>query len=65
MLQFLKYAQKEFKIAIDQKGLRMSKSMIKLFLKAEIARQIWVEDGYYTVVSQDDKEVKVALQQLK
>lgn len=65
MQQFLNYAQKEFKIAIDQKGLRMSKSLIKLFLKAEIARQIWVEDGYYTVVSQDDKEVKAALQQLK
>ncbi|MCO5260971.1 MAG: S41 family peptidase [Crocinitomicaceae bacterium] len=62
--QYLKYAETEFGIAINQKSLTVSKSLIKLLLKAEIARQIWTEDGYYSVMSLEDKEVKEALRHL-
>lgn len=57
---FLTYAEKYFQIKKDPKGLALSKERIRLFLKAEVARQIWTEIGYFTVINQSDKEVKAA-----
>jgi carboxyl-terminal processing protease len=59
--QFLKYGEKEFGIKMDQSDLKVSKTLIKNYLKAEIARQIWTEEGYMFVMSQYDKEVQKAL----
>ena len=41
-----------------------SKSFIKLQLKALIARQIWRDKGYYTVIQSGDKAIQIALQKL-
>jgi hypothetical protein len=41
--------------------LSISKTLLKQTLKAEIARQLWTEDGYYSVINQYDKEVQRAL----
>ena len=49
------------KYKVDNKGLNLSKTLIKQTLKAEIARQLWTEDGFYSVVNQFDKEVQRAL----
>jgi carboxyl-terminal processing protease len=58
---FLKYSEKEFKVKVDQEDLKISKNWIKNFLKAEIARQIWTEEGYYVVMNQFDKEFQKAM----
>ena len=63
--QFARFAEKEMKIKRDKKGLASSKTLIARILKAEIARQMWLEDGYFQVVNQTDNEVKRAVQFLK
>lgn len=63
--QFLKFSEKENKVKIDPNGLKQSKQWIKDILKAEIARQIWTEVGYFIVMNQLDNEFQTALKQLK
>ncbi len=58
--EFVNYAEKNFEIKKNNKGLAISKERIRLFLKAEIARQIWTENGYFTVINKEDKEVTAA-----
>src|SRR5690606_30949394 len=61
MNRFLKFGEKEYGIKIDQVGLKTSKNLIKRVLKAEIARQIWTEEGYMIVIGKADKELQKAL----
>lgn len=63
--QFVNYADKNLKVKKNPKELAISKNLIKETLKAEIARQIWTEQGYYSVMSDYDNEVKQALKILK
>jgi carboxyl-terminal processing protease len=58
---FVNYAQKYHNVKVDEKGLSISKTLLKQTLKAEIARQLWTEDGFYSVINQYDKEVQRAL----
>lgn len=62
--QFVEYAEKYHKVPQNAKGLATSKTVIRQSLKAEIARQIWTEQGYYQVVTGFDKEVQQALRVL-
>jgi carboxyl-terminal processing protease len=62
--QFLTYAEKVEKIKKSKSELALSKNLIKQTLKAEIARQIWTEQGYFTVTCDYDKEVQKALKYL-
>jgi carboxyl-terminal processing protease len=62
---FTAYADKYYKIPLNTKGFETSKEVIRYNLKAEIARQLWTEQGYYTVVSAYDTEVLKALQFLQ
>jgi len=62
---FSLFAEKEMKIKRDKKSLDGSKTLIARTLKAEIARQLWLEDGYFQIVNQTDNEVKRAVQFLK
>jgi hypothetical protein len=39
--------------------------LIRTALKAEIARQLFIEDGYYLVIASADKEMRKALGILK
>lgn len=63
--QFVRFAEKELKVKKDSASLTISKKLIERTLKAEIARQIWLEDGYYRIVNQTDKEVQRALSELR
>lgn len=60
-----RYAKKEHKVTLDQAELNRSKELIKRFLKAEIARQLWVEQGYYQVNNRFDNEVQAAIKALR
>lgn len=62
---FLKYATKYNHIPLDLVGLAKSKKLIQITLKAEIARQIWTEEGYYSVVNELDKEMQTAIRTLE
>ena len=63
--QFADYAARNYEIKKDARGLARSKERIRTFLKAEIARQIWTENGYFTVLNQQDKEIIAARKALK
>ena len=59
---FIQFAADEYKIRIDRPEFNHSKSVISRILKGEIARQIWVEQGYYQVNNVNDAEVQKALE---
>lgn len=63
--QFTDFAETEMDVKFNQQGFEHSKSYIKDLLKAEIARQLWIEDGFYFVFNDHDLEVQEALKQLK
>lgn len=63
--RFSRFAKEEYGIREDQKGLERSKKLISKILKGEIARQLWVEQGYYQVINTTDKEVQTAWEELK
>lgn len=63
--QLADYASSEFNIRIDRTGIERSKRLISRVLKAEIARQLWVEDGYYRVFNESDNDVTRAMKELK
>lgn len=62
---FTSYASKEYQVTINKRDLQRSKQRIKNDLKAEIARQLWVEEGFYQVQNRNDVEIKEALKALK
>lgn len=62
---FTRYASKEYQVTINKRDLQLSKQRIKNDLKAEIARQLWVEEGFYQVQNRNDVEIKEAIKALK
>jgi len=62
---FAKYVERELKIKQNENGLERSKPLFKKYLKAEIARQMWMEQGYFRVIIDHDNEVKRALDYFK
>lgn len=65
ILNLAQFAEKHYQVKKESKDLAYSKSRLKSILKAEIARQIWIESGYYQVANVEDREVQIALQQFK
>lgn len=51
-------------VAPDPEGLAASKEVIKTRLKAYIVRNIWGNDGFYSVLSVDDKVLNRAVESL-
>lgn len=62
--EFTKYAEKQYLILLNEKGFKTSKELIKYSIKAEIARQLWTEQGYFTVMARYDTEIQKALKYL-
>jgi carboxyl-terminal processing protease len=62
---FVQFAKTEHGVSINRRELDHSKEVIKRVIKGEIARQIWVEQGYYQVSNSEDSEVQSALKELK
>lgn len=63
--RFINFAENEHDVAIDLQDLNTSRDLIKKHIKGEIARQIWVEQGYYQVNNLTDKEVLEAIDLLR
>ena len=58
--QFLNFVQNAG-IVYSQEEYEISKGFILNYLKATIARVIWQEEGFYSIVNQNDKVVIEAL----
>lgn len=54
--RFAQFAEKEMKIKRNSSELKLSKRLISETLKAEIARQLWMEEGFYQVFNTSDNE---------
>lgn len=59
--QFVAFASREFGIQYQQNEYLHSKEKIVLLLKAEIARHLYLEEGYYQIINNQDVELKRAL----
>ncbi len=62
--KFANYAQENFAVPYSSNGLIKSQKAIAKTLKAEIARQIWLENGYYFITNQTDNEVQVIVNKM-
>ncbi|MGV6861649.1 MAG: S41 family peptidase [Putridiphycobacter sp.] len=58
---FVHYAEQTLKVEVDQDGLNRSKAVIKNRIKAEIARHLFEENGYYKIYLKDDLDVENAI----
>ena len=63
--QFTSYAAKNYKVKFNPSAFSRSQKLIAENIKAEIARQLWTEEGLYMVLNTQDQEVKAAIEQLK
>jgi carboxyl-terminal processing protease len=63
--QFVRFANKEFKIKPNTAAIIQCKKLMARNIKAEIARQVWLEDGYFKTINLTDKEVQVAIKAFK
>ena len=59
--RFTSFAKAEFDVELQPNEFRHSKERIGLLLKAEIARHLFLENGYYRVINNRDVELKRAL----
>jgi carboxyl-terminal processing protease len=57
---FVSYAEQKG-VAPDSGGIKLSKEVLKLRIKAYIARNIWGNDGFYAIMTDDDKVIREAL----
>ena len=62
---FTKFSLYEFGIAQEKIKNSKSKALFIKTLKAEIARQIWLETGYFSIMNALDTEVQQALNYLR
>jgi carboxyl-terminal processing protease len=65
MQEFTKFGAKEFEIPQEPIAMKRSYPLIAKVLKAEIARQIWLEEGYLKIMNLYDSEVQQALKTLR
>lgn len=59
------YAERQLKVNFNASEFQRSKELIRLIYKAEIARQLFIEEGYFFVEAHADREVQKALQLMK
>lgn len=59
------FAENDFHIKKNASDIIKSKHLIQRILKAEIARQLWIEQGYYQIFNSDDPDVLKAIKELR
>lgn len=65
LADFKEFATKKHDIIFNEKEYNHSLNRIKLAVKAEIARQKWLELGAYYVFNKDDEEINKAIEVLQ
>jgi hypothetical protein len=59
------FSEKYFKVSFVENEFNQSKKLITNYLKSEVGRQIWTEEGFYRVFNPSDNEFQEALKRLK
>ncbi len=59
---FLQFVKQNAKTPIQPQHLQASAKRVRLMLKAMIARQLWRDEGYFTVLSGEDVVIRKALE---
>ena len=62
MLQEMVALGKEQKLKFDEKGFKQSKELLRIHMKALIARSIWNNKGYYPIFNQTNEVFQKALE---
>ncbi|RFC55826.1 S41 family peptidase [Brumimicrobium aurantiacum] len=62
---FFEYAEEKHDITYNEKEFNQSSQRIKTSIKAEIARQRWLELGAYYIFNQNEEEIKEAIEVLQ
>lgn len=62
--EFLAYANANTRKPFNKVQVNDSAKQTKLMLKAFIARQLWRDEGYYTVLNSEDRSIRKALETL-
>ena len=62
---FIKYSIKYYDINYNEAEFKKIKTYLASMIKAEIARQLWIEQGFYQIYNLNDKVYKKAKQALK
>jgi len=65
MNDFKAFAKKRHDIAFNEKEYNQSSERIKTSIKAEIARQKWLETGAYYIFNKSDNEINTAIKALQ
>ncbi|MBL4706245.1 MAG: peptidase S41, partial [Flavobacteriales bacterium] len=63
--EFVEFAEKQHKVVADPYGIVASADRIKTRLKAQIAQNLWEENGWFTVFIKKDQEVKKAIEEME
>ncbi|MCB0479436.1 MAG: S41 family peptidase [Crocinitomicaceae bacterium] len=58
--QFIQYAINKLGVEKDNYGIQHSKRLIKMYLKAEVARHLFTENEFYFIMEREDADVKRA-----
>ncbi len=61
---FISFASEKHDISYNKQAFQHSLERIKVNIKAEIARQKWLEEGAYFIMNQTDKEIETAINSL-
>ena len=65
LLQKLIAEGEKMKIPYNAADYKRSEGLIRQAMKAEIARQLFIEEGYFFIVASYDKEVQKAMEYLR
>jgi len=58
---FLNFSESNYKLEIQREEFQSSSKLIAQRIKAEIANQIWGEQGFYQVINSENMDVKEAI----
>ena len=62
--KFCDFSESQYKVSFVESEYKRSKKLVSKYLKAEIARQLWTEEGFYRVINPLDNEFNAALKKL-
>lgn len=59
---FVNYIKQNSTTDFSNQEINQSEKHVRLLIKAMIARQVWRDEGYYTVLSSEDKMIRKAIE---
>ena len=58
---FISYIKANSSSDFTDQEIKQSEKQVRLLIKAMIARQVWRDEGYFTVLSSEDKMIRKAI----